>query len=1104
MNALLRILVIEDSEDDALLILHQLRKGGYNIEHERVETARKMEDALKQKTWDIILSDYVLPHFNGLEALTLVKELGFDMPFIIISGTIGEDVAVKAMKAGAHDYIMKNNLQRLLPAIERELRESNIRADRKLLEQKQQQAKQEHLDHLWFVESMDLVNRAIQGTNDLTQMMNDVLNAAFSIFDCDRTWLLYPCDPEASSLHVSMEIARPEYPGAKIINEDVPMPPDMARNLLEALESPDPVTYTAGTERLVNKVSAEQFSVQSMMLAPVYPKSGKPWVFGMHQCSYPRVWTSGEKRLFQEIGRRLADALTTMLTLRDLKESEERYRLIAQNTADTIAVLDLDLNMTFVSPSVMKMRGYSPEEVLKQSLDQIFTPESLQRAYELFARQMALEKSGRADPLRTESLELEEYCKNGSTIWVEISFSIIRDNNLNPLQILAVSRDITARRRIEGVQAAIYRISESAQTAPGLDILYSSIHAIIAELMPAQNFYIALYSTATDTIFFPYYSDEFDTAPPPLKLSRGLTAYVLRTGKSLLATPEVFEQLLKSGQVESMGTAPIDWLGVPLNTQQGETIGVMAVQTYSKDVRLTANSQNILEFVSTQVAMAIEQKRVEEALLCSEEKYRTLVENLNEVIFTMDMQGCFTYISPAIEQYVGFYTDQIIGQTFTRFIHPDDLPSLMTSFERTLAGRLEPFEFRVFNTDGTIHYVHTSSRMLVEKGEMVGLTGVMSDITERKQAEEKLRILSRAVEQSPAAIVITDTEGKIEYINSKFAKITGYTQDEIIQQNPRVLKSGEMPADYYKQLWLTITSGKEWHGEFHNRKKTGELYWELASISPILDANGTITHFLAIKEDITDLKQTEQELIIAKEKAEASNRLKTEFLHNMSHEVRTPMNGIIGFSQLLNEPDISADEQKKYTKIIIKNSEQLLRIIDDILEISQLETKQIKASQETVCLNDLLSELYSVFEPEAKKKKIPLNLNKGLPDDRSTILTDKSRLRKIMESLLENALKFTHTGFIEIGYQLVDDMVELYVKDTGIGINPEKQGIIFDRFSKENKGRSRLYGGLGLGLSIAKENAELLGGKIMLKSKMGKGSTFYITIPYKPAPTGGC
>jgi PAS domain S-box-containing protein len=179
-------------------------------------------------------------------------------------------------------------------------------------------AEEERLVHLRFFENMDKINLAMQKAHDLEQMMNEVLGTALSIFDADRAWLLYPCEPEAPSFRVPMEVTKPEYPGAKVLNVDVPMSPGEARTMREALSSDVPVTYTAGTERPV--ATAKQFGVQSQMFVPVYPKSGKPWMFGLHQCSYPRIWTPGEKTLFREIGRRLSDALTGLLILRDLKE----------------------------------------------------------------------------------------------------------------------------------------------------------------------------------------------------------------------------------------------------------------------------------------------------------------------------------------------------------------------------------------------------------------------------------------------------------------------------------------------------------------------------------------------------------------------------------------------------------------------------------------------------------------------------------------------------------------------------------------------------------------------------------------------------------------
>lgn len=258
---------------------------------------------------------------------------------------------------------------------------------------------------------------------------------------------------------------------------------------------------------------------------------------------------------------------------------------------------------------------------------------------------------------------------------------------------------------------------------------------------------------------------------------------------------------------------------------------------------------------------------------------------------------------------------------------------------------------------------------------------------------------------------------------------------------------------------------------------------------------------LAIK-DLINKKNAElllknQELTNAKERAEESARLKTEFLNNISHEIRTPMNGIIGFSELLDTPEISYEKRQYYSRIIQNSSHQLLRIIDDILEISNLETKQEKLNEIKFCLNEFLMELFSIFNLKSQGTGISFTIKKELSDNESHIITDKTKLNKILSNLLENAFRYTTTGSIEMGYSITDNNLVLYVKDTGIGIAAENQGIIFDRFSQVEKEISQKYGGLGLGLSISKENAKLLGGNITLESEKGKGSTFYISIPYK-------
>ncbi len=218
----------------------------------------------------------------------------------------------------------------------------------------------------------------------------------------------------------------------------------------------------------------------------------------------------------------------------------------------------------------------------------------------------------------------------------------------------------------------------------------------------------------------------------------------------------------------------------------------------------------------------------------------------------------------------------------------------------------------------------------------------------------------------------------------------------------------------------------------------------------------------------------------------------------MSHEIRTPMNGILGFSSFLDDNDLSIDKRKYYVSIIQNSGNQLLRIIDDIIEISKLETKQVTAIENPTCINDLFLEQFSIFDIKAKQLQIPLYLSKPLNDKESTIYTDSVKLIKIMSNLLENSLKFTHEGHIDFGYKREGSNIHFFVKDTGIGVNEDMHNSIFERFSQEEKELSRNKGGLGLGLSIAKENAELLGGTISLKSKKGEGATFTVTIPYKP------
>jgi len=247
--------------------------------------------------------------------------------------------------------------------------------------------------------------------------------------------------------------------------------------------------------------------------------------------------------------------------------------------------------------------------------------------------------------------------------------------------------------------------------------------------------------------------------------------------------------------------------------------------------------------------------------------------------------------------------------------------------------------------------------------------------------------------------------------------------------------------------------------------------------------------YFVLKKHLDKVRAAEQEAV-------KSDKLKTAFLQNISHEIRTPMNGIVGFTDLLGDDDLSQEQKAEFIKIIARNSNQLLGIINDVLDVSLIETGNIVAKDSEVCINELLTELLDVFKPIIKPT-LKIELKLGLTDAESTILVDEVKLKQLLANLLDNANKYTEEGFIEFGYQKKQANLEFYVRDSGIGIETEKIDDIFARFVQASSEPKTLKGGVGLGLAICNGNVRILGGQLWVKSELGKGAAFYFTIPYK-------
>ncbi len=481
-------------------------------------------------------------------------------------------------------------------------------------------------------------------------------------------------------------------------------------------------------------------------------------------------------------------------------------------------------------------------------------------------------------------------------------------------------------------------------------------------------------------------------------------------------------------------------------------------------------------------------------LVESESNYRRLFEKNPQPMWIYDVETLkFLNVNTAATTLYGFSKKEFLNMTLKDIRPEEDVASFLISLESRSQNPVFSAEWihqiksgekiSVEITSHTTHFKQREARHVL-----------INDITHKKEIENQLRLLSASVEQSHVSVLITNVNGEIEYVNPKFAKTTGYTKSELIGKNPRIVKSGVQDTEFYTHLWDTIQSGQIWTGEICNKKKNEQLYWENVIISPIKTKSGEISHFVSIKEDITDKKHLIDELIIAKEKAEESDHLKSAFLASMSHEIRTPLNAIVGFSNLIAENN-SDPKFKSYSEIVSKQNDLLLQMMNDIIEFAKVESQTITVNNDTFDLNEEIENIYLVHSVKCNGE---VKLIRETPVEPLIINSDKYKINQIFSNLISNAIKFTKSGSISFGYELINKNIRFFVKDTGIGIEKDKQKHIFKRFIKLDE----FSQGVGLGLSIVENIVKIMNGRVWLNSETGKGSVFYFTFPIEGELSG--
>jgi PAS domain S-box-containing protein len=446
-------------------------------------------------------------------------------------------------------------------------------------------------------------------------------------------------------------------------------------------------------------------------------------------------------------------------------------------------------------------------------------------------------------------------------------------------------------------------------------------------------------------------------------------------------------------------------------------------------------------------------ERMEAEMRLRNEKTRlvNIIEGTNVGTWEWNVQTGHTLYNERWAEMIGYDLSEIGPanvETWLRFVHPEDETNAMELIQRHFDGEAEFYEceFRMKHKDG--HWIWVQDRGKVaqwtEDGKPFMMFGFHLDITERKKWEERLKL----------------------------------SEIRLKEQNEQYLTLNEELIEINEKLSLSETKLKEQNEEY-----------------------------LVLNEELRESNERvisiNKELAQSKLKAEESDMLKSAFLANMSHEIRTPMNAIVGFSEILLRPNLPKEKQTLYTEVLNASCNQLLGIINDVLDISKIETGQVTMHEADFNLNKLLRNLKSLFSPNASNKKNEIILSPGLPDSDCFIFSDEGKLNQVLTNLVSNAIKFTDNGQVEIGYRVTENDIEFFVSDTGIGISPDNQRVVFDRFRQVDSSPNRNYGGTGLGLSICKAYIEMLGGRIWVESVLGHGSKFSFTIPFKPLETRG-
>jgi len=656
-----------------------------------------------------------------------------------------------------------------------------------------------------------------------------------------------------------------------------------------------------------------------------------------------------------------------------LSESDRKYKTLVETLPGIIYRCKNDSNWTmdFISPKIVRLSGYPARDLInnkKLSYSDIIVPKDREKVW------LTIQKAIKTN--RAFAIEYQIKTSAGKIKWVWEQGKAVNDAQGNQY-LEGVIMDINDRKNLLSRVDIMRELTIAFTWAKDIPQMVKSIKAALNKIIPATNITLTLFDRQKKEFLVPYIDEDRECFSVHAGLS-SLNGLVLRRKRSILLLKREIVKLIRQGKIEFRGEIPAVWLGVPLQIHDLPA-GVISICHPENEFAIDESDKDLLEFVSTQVSVALL----------------------------------------------------------------------------------------------------------------------------KKKAEEESNKLLQALEQIPAALFIIGIDYKIVYANRKSVEITGFENHEMIGKIPNIFNPKlNKPADI-EELTTQLTQSGFWNGEFENFKKDGSVYYENVRISGIINHLEKITHYVMLKSDVSQQKRLEKQLIATTKRAEESDNLKSAFMANISHEIRTPMNAIIGFTEMLKNDDFPADEKLQFIDLVLENARSLMSKLDNIIDITKIESGKLKLTKTLCSANKLLYDHYYILlknKEKLEKSNIEIKACQHIENENYLFISDAFRISQVLQKLTENALKYTFFGTIEIGYQIEksgsDEWIDFYVKDTGVGISPEMKGVLFDKFRVAGSDPYKASIATGFGLYISKSIARLLDGDLTFETSKGDGTTFHLKLPF--------